>query len=92
MQKFQITRKNINSNTNTKIIRNTNSKYAKMLVEGVVACLWSAPPVEIQIYANTNTDLTFDKMGQKSEEGEVGKARSCLLANTRITVGYTEKI
>ena len=48
--------------------------------------------IQIQIYANTNTDLTFDKMGQESEEGEVGKARSCLLANTRITVGYTEKI
>ena len=31
-------------------------------------------------------------MGQESEEGEVGKARSCLLANTRITVGYAEKI
>ena len=41
---------------------------------------------------NTNTDVKFDKMGQESEEGEVGKARSCLLANTRITVGYTEKI
>ena len=41
---------------------------------------------------NTNTDIRFDKMGQESEEGEVGKARSCLLANTRITVGYTEKI
>ena len=31
-------------------------------------------------------------MGQESEEGEVGKARSCLLANTRITVRYTEEI
>ena len=28
----------------------------------------------------------------ENEEGKVGKARSCLLANTRITVGYTEKI
>ena len=28
----------------------------------------------------------------ENEEGKVGKARSCLLANTRITVGYAEKI
>ena len=53
-------------------------------------CIWMN--CIIQIHPNTNTDVTFDKMGQESEEGEVGKARSCLLANTRITVGYTEKI
>ena len=57
--------------------------------------------MHLQIQKNTNRNTkshkykyrsTFDKMGQESEEGEVGKARSCLLANTRITVGYTEKI
>ena len=53
-------------------------------------CIWMN--CIIKIHPNTNTDVTFDKMGQESEEGEVGKARSCLLANTRITVGYTEKI
>ena len=32
-------------------------------------------------------------MGRReNEEGKVGKARSCLLANTRITVGYAKKI
>ena len=45
------------------------------------------------IHSTLEKIYQVDKMGRReNEEGKVGKARSCLLANTRITVRHTEKI